>query len=113
MGDGRFSVTFDVANTGDRAGATVAQLYVGEASPTLARPAKELKEFERVMLQPGESAHVKVELGPRSFSFYDITAASWRANAGSYNLMLGDSSANLQQKITLELPKPIITPVSD
>ncbi len=113
IGDGRFSITFDVSNTGDRAGATVAQLYVGEASPTVPRPAKELKQFERIMLQPGESKHVGVELGPRSFSFFDVAAASWRANAGTYNLMLGDSSANIQQKITLNLPKPIVTPVSE
>jgi len=112
-GDGRFSVTFDVANTGDRAGATVAQLYVAESSPTVLRPVKELKQFERVTLQPGETTHVSVELGPRSFSFYDVNAAAWRANAGSYNLMLGDSSANIQQKITIQLPKLISTPASD
>jgi beta-glucosidase len=112
-GDGRFSVTFDVANTGDRAGATVAQLYVAESSPTVPRPPKELKQFERVMLQPGETRHVSVELGPRSFSFYDVNAAVWRANAGNYNLMLGDSSANIQQKITIQLPKLINTPASD
>jgi beta-glucosidase len=112
-GDGRFSVTFDVANTGDRAGATVAQLYVAESSPTVPRPVKELKQFERVTLQPGETTHVSVELGPRSFSFYDVNAAAWRANAGSYNLMLGESSANIQQKITIQLPKLINTPASD
>jgi beta-glucosidase len=112
-GDGRFSVTFDVANTGDRAGATVAQLYVAESSPTVPRAAKELKQFERVMLQPGETTHVSVELGARSFSFYDVNAASWHANAGNYNLMLGDSSANIQQTTTIQLPKPIITPASD
>jgi beta-glucosidase len=110
-GDGRFSVSLDVTNTGKRAGATGAQLYVGEASPTVPRPAKELKQFERVMLQPGETKHVTVELDPRSFSFYDVATASWHANAGSYNLMLGDSSANIQQRISLQLPKTIITDV--
>jgi beta-glucosidase len=112
-GDGRFSVTFDVTNTGDRAGATVAQLYVAESSPTVPRPVKELKQFERVTLRPGETTHVSVELGPRSFSFYDVDAVAWRANAGSYNLMLGESSANIQQKITIQLPKLINTPASD
>ncbi|MGB8917007.1 MAG: glycoside hydrolase family 3 C-terminal domain-containing protein [Candidatus Sulfotelmatobacter sp.] len=112
-GDGRFSVSFDVANTGKRAGATVAQLYVGEASPTVPRPAKELKQFERVMLQPGETKHVSVDLNPRSFSFYDVATASWHANAGTYELLLGDSSANIQQKATLQLPKAISTSVGD
>jgi beta-glucosidase len=112
-GDGRFSVSFDVANTGQRAGATVAQLYVGEASPTVPRPAKELKQFERVMLQPGETKHVTVELNPRSFSFYDVAAASWHANAGAYHLMLGDSSVDIQQKATLQLPKAIVMAVGN
>jgi beta-glucosidase len=91
----------------------VAQLYVGESSPTVPRPAKELKQFERVALQPGETTHVSVELGPRSFSFYDVKEAAWRANAGYYNLMLGDSSANIKQKITIQLPKLILTPGRD
>ncbi len=100
-------------NTGKRPGATVAQLYVAEASPTVPRPAKELKQFERVMLQPGETKHLTLEINPRSFSFYDVPSASWHANAGTYNLMLGDSSANIEQKTTVTLPKPITTSVSD
>ncbi|MFZ0686360.1 MAG: glycoside hydrolase family 3 C-terminal domain-containing protein [Terriglobales bacterium] len=112
-GEGRFSVSFDVINTGKRAGATVAQLYVGEASPRVPRPAKELKQFERVMLQPGETKHVAIDLDPRSFSFYDVGAAAWHANAGTYNLMLGDSAADIQDKISLQLPRPVITPVSE
>jgi len=111
--DGRFLVSFDVKNTGKRAGATVAQLYVAEASPTVPRPAKELKQFERVMLQPGETKHLTLELNARSFSFYDVPSASWHANAGTYNLMLGDSSSNIEQKTTLTLPKLITTSVSD
>jgi beta-glucosidase len=111
--DGRFLVSFDAKNTGKRPGATVAQLYVAEASPTVPRPAKELKQFERVMLQPGETKRLTLELNARSFSFYDVPSASWHANAGTYNLMLGDSSSNIEQKTTLTLPKPITTSVSD
>ena len=112
-GDGRFSVAFDVTNSGQRAGATVAQLYVGQSSPTVPRPAKELKQFERVMLQPGETRHITVELDPRSFSFYDVAAAAWHADAGTYKLMLGDSSANIQQTVTVQLAKTIATSVGD
>jgi beta-glucosidase len=110
-GKGRFTVSFDVANTGDRAGATVAQLYVGEAAPSVPRPAKELKQFERVFLQPGETKHIAVQLDARSFSFYDVAAKSWHADAGSYELSLGLSSADVQQKIQVTLPEPIATPV--
>jgi beta-glucosidase len=65
------------------------------------------------MLQPGETKHVSVDLNPRSFSFYDVATASWHANAGTYELLLGDSSANIQQKATLQLPKAISTSVGD
>jgi beta-glucosidase len=112
-GNGRFAVSFDVVNTGKRAGATVAQLYVGETSPTVSRPAKELKQFERVMLQPGETKHLTIELDPRSFSFYDVAGATWRADAGTYQLMLGDSSANATQKATVRLPQAINTPIGE
>jgi beta-glucosidase len=111
--DGHVQVSFDVTNTGNRAGAAVAQLYVGEAKPTVDRPAKELKGFQRVMLDPKETKHVTIDLNPRSFAFYDVKAAVWRANAGSYNVLLGDSVANIQQQTTVQLQKAITIPVGD
>jgi beta-glucosidase len=111
--DGHFAVTFDVTNTGKRSGATVAQLYIGESSPKIERPVKELKGFKRVALQPGETKHVTLELGSRSFSYFDVRASNWQADAGTYTLELGDSSRNILQKTTIQLPKTLITPVSD
>ncbi|MBV8437932.1 MAG: glycoside hydrolase family 3 C-terminal domain-containing protein [Silvibacterium sp.] len=112
-GDDRFHVTFDVTNTGQRAGATVAQVYVGEDSPKVDRPSKELKGFARVMLQPGETKSLAIELNPRSFSYYDVASSSWKADAGSYTLMLGDSSEDIQQKTTVRLRKELRTPVGE
>jgi beta-glucosidase len=108
-----FNVTFDVTNTGSRAGATVAQLYVGETSPTVERPAKELKGFERVMLAPGETKHVTLALDPRSFSYFNVKSGAWHADAGTYNLLLGDSSEHIEQKTTVTLPQPLTTPVGN
>jgi beta-glucosidase len=112
-GDGRFTVTFDVTNTGERAGATVAQLYVGETSPKVERPAKELKGFERVELQAGQTKHVAMSLTPRSFSYFDVQSGAWHADAGAYELLLGDSSEDIQQKATLQLAQPLVTSVSE
>ena len=112
-GEGRFTVTFDVTNTGKRAGATVAQVYVSPGSSSIERPAKELKGFERVMLQPGESKHVTLALDPRSFSYYDVKAAAWKADAGTYTLLLGDSSQNLPQRATVQLSKTLTTSISE
>jgi beta-glucosidase len=112
-GDGHFTVTFDVTNTGKRSGATVAQLYVGESSPQIERPVKELKGFERLMLRAGETKHVTLELNSRSFSYFDVKASSWQADAGTYTVQLGDSSRNIQQKTTIQLPKTLVTRISD
>jgi beta-glucosidase len=112
-GDGHDSVTFDVTNTGERAGATVAQLYVGETSPSVERPAKELKGFERVMLEPGQTKQVSMKLDPRSFSFFDVKSGAWHADAGNYELLLGDSSADIQQKAAIQLAQPLTTSVSE
>ena len=112
-GDGHYSVTFDITNTGQRAGATVAQLYVGENKPSVERPAKELKGFERVTLEPGQTKQVSMKLDPRSFSFFDVKSGAWHADAGNYELLLGDSSEDIQQKAAIQLAQPLTTSVSE
>ena len=99
-----YKVSFDVTNTGKVAGATVAQVYVSEEHPSIARPVKELKGFERVSLAAGETRRVSVELNGRSFAYYDLPSKSWRANAGQFRVHVGDSSEHLplEAAITLE-----------
>jgi beta-glucosidase len=93
--DAGYYVSFDVTNTGARAGADVAQVYVAEAEPTVPRPPKELKGFSRVELAPGESKHVSVSLNARAFTFYDVAAKHWHADAGKYSVEVGRSSEDL------------------
>lgn len=88
-----YTVTFDVTNTGSRAGSEVAQVYVGEAKPRLPRPAKELKGFSRVELAAGETKHVTLSLDARAFAFYDAAGRHWQADAGTFSILVGDSSA--------------------
>jgi len=61
-----------LTNTGSRAGSEVAQVYVGEAKPSVPRPAKELKGFSRVELAAGETKHLTMSLDVRAFAFYDV-----------------------------------------
>ena len=63
-GSSDVTVTFTVTNTGNRAGAEVAQLYVGQQNPTINRPIRELKGFQKIFLQPGQSQ--KVTLTPKA-----------------------------------------------
>ncbi len=100
-----FKVTFDVTNTGKRAGATVAQVYVSEDKPTLPRPAQELKGFERVTLAPGETRKVSVELNGRSFAYYDVAAKAWKVNPGQFHIHVGDSSQHLPLDAAITVAK--------
>jgi beta-glucosidase len=97
------TVTLKVRNTGRAAGATVAQIYVGEASPSVPRPAYELKAFEKVQLRPGESRTVTLKLDERSFAFWSAAKKDWEVDPGRFTISAGDSSANLplHQDITL------------
>jgi beta-glucosidase len=99
------TVTFDITNTGDRAGADVAQVYVSDDHAKIARPAKELKGFEKVALQPGETKHVSIELDNRSFAYYDAEAKKWNIAPGKFAILVGDSSASLNLKGSVEVTK--------
>ena len=103
--DPHVNVYFDVQNTGSRAGAEVAQVYVSEQHPTVPRPEKELKGFERVQLAAGETRHVQLSLDPRAFSFYDVKSKSWKINPGTFTVMVGDNVESLPLKANVESPK--------
>jgi beta-glucosidase len=108
--DGKVEVSFDVTNTGRRGGAEVAQVYVGEKAPKLPRPLKELKGFAKVRLEPGETKRVTVALDPRSFSYYDVRARQWRADAGEFEIQVGRASDAIEQTGVVRLTKALLTP---
>ena len=90
------TVQFDLANTGARAGAEIAQVYVHQAQPSQARPTKELKGFQRVLLNPGEKQTVSIPLGRRAFAFYDPGQRGWLAEKGDFQIQVGSSSRDLR-----------------
>ncbi len=102
-----YTVSFDVTNTGSRAGADVAQLYVAESAPKVPRPAQELKGFARVELASGETKHVTLSLDARAFAFYDVAAKHWQADSGAYTIKVGDSSVDTPLSAGLTLPSLI------
>jgi beta-glucosidase len=91
-----YQVSFDVTNTGTRAGADVAQVYVSEPHAKVPRPAKELKGFARINLKPGETKTATVTLDGRAFSYYDGDAKKWRADPGEFQILVGRSSQDIQ-----------------
>jgi len=110
-GAGAYEVSFDVTNTGKRAGADVAQVYVSEEKPQVPRPPQELKGFARVVLEPGQTRHVTVPLDARSFAWYDEKAAAWHADAGAFTVKVSRSSADPQLEGKIALPEVIVLPV--
>ncbi|MBB5064072.1 fibronectin type III-like domain-contianing protein [Granulicella mallensis] len=92
------TVTLTVQNTGSVEGATVAQLYVGEQSPKVARPAYELKAFQKVTLKPGESKTVSLTLDSRSFAYWSNEKKNWQVDSGRFTIFAGDSSEHLPLK---------------
>ena len=103
-GDQPVTVSFDVTNTGKRASAVVAQVYVGEPHAAVPRPAKELKAFAKPYLNPGESRRVTVTLDRRAFSYYDVKSHDWTVDPGEFQILVGQSSAHidLTGKLTLQ-----------
>jgi beta-glucosidase len=99
-------VSFDVTNTGSRAGDAVPQVYIGhfmtnepgtaDVFQGTVRPPKELKGFSRVTLQRGETKTIKVPLNLRSFSYYDANGKDWRAEHGTYQVLVGSSSEQIE-----------------
>jgi beta-glucosidase len=87
---------FEIKNTGNVAGAEVAQLYVHENNPSLMRPEKELKGFKKVFLQPGEKQTASILLDLRALACFDPAKAGWVAEAGDYQIQIGSSSRDLR-----------------
>jgi beta-glucosidase len=91
----KLEISFDVKNTGDVAGAEIAQIYVAPKSTAIMRAIKELKGFEKVFLQKGESSTVKITLDARSFAYYNVPKGIWAIEGGAYEILVGASSRNI------------------
>jgi beta-glucosidase len=104
--DGKVSVTFDVTNTGKITGAEVAQVYIGDPSALVPRPAKELKAFQKVRLAAGETKHVSLILDRRAFAYYDVKRHDWQVDPGRFTINVGDASDHtpLSADITMSSP---------
>ena len=90
------TATVTVTNTGSRAGKTVVQLYVGDKESTVLRPIRELKGFEKVELQPGESRDVTFTLDKRAFAYWNAAIHDWHVETGAFTIEVGQSSRDIE-----------------
>jgi beta-glucosidase len=100
--NGTATVTATVTNTGSRAGAEVAQMYVNDPAAS-GNPPQQLAGFQRVSLNPGQSTTVSFTLTIHDLANWSTTDNQWEAQAGTYGITVGDSSANRPLSATTSL----------
>ncbi len=101
-------VSFKLKNTGDRAGAEVAQVYVCPPESVIFKADRELKGFKKVYLEAGEEKKVSIELDEKAFSYYNVNINDWHAESGSYKIIVAASSrdSRLYETVEVETAKP-------
>ncbi len=101
--DGNVTVSVSVTNTGSRAGDEVVQLYTRATQSSVARPAKELRGFERIQLRPGETKRVAFALPAEKLAFWDEKTHHFQVESGIYQLMVGASSGDIRLRGQVEV----------
>ena len=103
--DGSVHVSVDVTNTGQRAGSEVVQLYVQHMGSKVARPREDLRGYQRVALQPGETKTVVLPLAAKSLAYWDSTAHGWVVEQEPIRLRVGASSADIRGEAVVEVKR--------
>ena len=88
-------VTVDVTNAGTIKGKEVVQLYVAPLNGSIIRPVRELKGFDKIELNPGETKTVSFELEKRAFAYFDMEAGDWKVENADYEIQIGKSSRDI------------------
>lgn len=83
----------------------VAQVYVHQRHPALPRPLRELKGFQKVVLEPGVTQTVSIALGRRAFAFCDPGKPGWLAEQDAFEISVGGSSRDLRLRGAFDLPQ--------
>ena len=97
------TITVPVTNTGSVAGAEIVQLYISDKEASVDRPVKELKGFEKVWLEPGQTKTVEFEIDRDALSFYDEATHSWVAEKGEFEAKICASSDDVRSSVDFTL----------
>lgn len=89
-------VSFSLTNTGSVVAKETAQLYIGDPICSVLRPPKELRNFKKVELKPGETKKIKLSISKRDLSFYDETTEEWTLEKGEFKVFVGASSGDIR-----------------
>jgi beta-glucosidase len=108
----KLTATMDVTNTGKAAGKEIVELYVSEKQPCVIRPVKELRGFEKILLNPGETKTITFTLSSRDFSYYNIDIHDWYANTGDFDILIGKSSRDIELTETVHVESSVKLPIN-
>ena len=97
------TLTVTVTNTGAHEGKEVVQLYIGDDKASILRPTKELKDFQKISLKPGESKEVSFTIDADDLKFFCETTHDWKTEAGKFTAYVGSSSTDIRGKAKFEL----------
>lgn len=98
-----WTVSVPVTNVGSVTGKEVVQLYISDDKASVLRPVKELKGFEKIALEPGETKTVSFTITVDDLKYYDEGTASWVAEPGKFKALIGSSSTDLRATLPFEL----------
>ena len=101
--DGALTLSVDVTNTGSRAGAETVQLYISDTKASVKRPAKELKNFAKIYLEPGQTKTVTFTVRPSDLAFFDAGAHAWKAEPGEFRVHVGAASDDIRSSLRFVL----------
>lgn len=105
------TVSVDITNTGKVRGKEIVQLYVRDNTGACRRPDKELKGFEKISLEPGETKTVTMTLDHRSFAWYHTDLKDWYAASGKYDILIGASSRDIRLSESVQMNTSIRLPL--
>ncbi len=100
---GKITIKVPVTNVGQVAGSEVVQVYVHDCEASVEMPEKQLKGFDKVYLEPGQTKTVSIELGPDAFRFFDEESMDWKTEPGDFEILVGSASNNICRTVTVKL----------
>lgn len=96
-------VKFKITNSGKMAGSEIAQLYIGHQASSIFRSKVELKGFEKVLLQPGETKEIEIEFDEHAFSYFNTQTDDWEQEVGTYSIAVGKNVRDIQLQAEIEV----------
>lgn len=102
--ENNINVSFTIKNIGNLKGKEIAQIYISQDNPTIFKPKKELKAFQKIELDVGEQKEVKITLNKNAFEYYNTETNTWNIEQGKYKILVGKSSIDivLEKEIFIE-----------